>query len=62
MYIPLIVMVNLTPGRYHGNKNCDIDENNIASYRQIFKLSGDVTALMQGCKHIKCDNVVNIPG
>ena len=46
MYIPLIVMVNLTPGRYHGNKNCDIDENNIASYRQIFILSGDVTAFI----------------
>ena len=30
-YIPLILMVNLTPGiLYHGNKNCDIDKNNIA--------------------------------
>lgn len=62
-YIPLILMVNLTPGMYHGNKNCDIDKNNIGSYRQIFILSGDVTAFMQGyCKHIKCDNVLNIPG
>ena len=22
-YIPLILMVNLTPGMYHGNKNCE---------------------------------------
>ena len=34
-YIPLILMVNLTPGMYHGNKTGDIDKNNIASYRQM---------------------------
>ena len=63
-YIPLILMVNLTPGiLYHGNKNCDVDKNNIASYRQIFILSGGVTDFMQGyCKDIKCDKVLNIPG
>ena len=46
-----------------GTKTVTFDKNNIASYRQIFILSGGVTDFMQGyCKDIKCDKVLTIPG
>ena len=52
--------MSLNSGRWQKLWNCDIDKNNMASYQYIFRLSGDITGVMQGyCKHIKCDNVLN---
>ena len=63
-YMSLILMVNLTPGMYHGNKNVKLWHWWKCYFKlsATFILSGDVTAFMQGyCQHIKCDTVLNIP-